>query len=54
MIKPIVHDVFFLGQRSEPVTEEDKQIATDLQDTLTAHRERCVGRAANMIGYLLL
>lgn len=51
MKKYIVRDVFFLGQRSEDATEEDRQIIEDLKDTLKANRERCVGMAANMIGY---
>lgn len=50
MIKPIVKDVFFLGQKSEPATKQDVSIGQDLQDTLAANRERCVGMAANMIG----
>ncbi len=51
MIRPIVKDILFLGQKSEPATAADLQIAIDLQDTLAAHREECVGMAANMIGY---
>lgn len=51
MIKPIVRDIFFLGQKSEPATKADLQIGRELQDTLKANRERCVGMAANMIGY---
>lgn len=50
MVKEIVRDVFFLGQKSEPATKEDLQTGIDLQDTLHANRERCVGMAANMIG----
>jgi peptide deformylase len=50
MIKPIMRDVFFLGQKSEPATREDMQVGRDLQDTLIANQERCVGMAANMIG----
>ena len=50
MIRPIMRDVFFLGQKSEPATKEDLHIGRDLQDTLQANRERCVGMAANMIG----
>ena len=50
MIKPIMKDIFFLNQRSEPATEADKQVAVDLLDTLKAHEEGCVGMAANMIG----
>ena len=50
MIKPIVKDVFFLGQKSEPATKQDTSVGQDLQDTLTTNRERCVGMAANMIG----
>ena len=51
MVKPIVRDMFFLGQKSETATKADAQVALDLQDTLTAHRAGCVGMAANMIGY---
>ena len=51
MIKPIVKDTFFLSQKSEPSTEKDAEVIKDLQDTLVAHREGCVGMAANMIGY---
>lgn len=50
MVKKIVRDVFFLGQRSEPATKADMQVAIDLQDTLQANRAGCVGLAANMIG----
>lgn len=50
MVKPIVRDVFFLGQKSEPATRDDLQVGRDLQDTLNANRDRCVGMAANMIG----
>lgn len=50
MIKPIMKDVLFLGQKSEPATKADLQVGIDLQDTLAAHREECVGMAANMIG----
>ena len=51
MIKTIVRDLFFLGQKSEETTQKDGQVIQDLQDTLAAHREGCVGMAANMIGY---
>ena len=50
MIKPIVKDVFFLGQKSEPATKQDLSAGQDLQDTLAANQGRCVGMAANMIG----
>ena len=50
MVKPIVKDIFFLAQKSEPATKEDLYIGQDLEDTLAANRERCVGMAANMIG----
>ena len=45
-----VKDTFFLSQKSEPSTEKDVEVIKDLQDTLAAHREGCVGMAANMIG----
>ena len=50
MVKPIVRDVFFLSQKSEPATKADLSVGYDLMDTLRANRERCVGMAANMIG----
>ena len=50
MIKPIVTDVFFLGQKSDQATKQYLPVGQDLQDTLQANRERCVGMAANMIG----
>ncbi len=50
MIKPIMKDVLFLGQKSVPATKNDIPVAQDLQDTLTANRDSCVGMAANMIG----
>ena len=50
MIKELMHDPIFLGQKSEAATSEDLQTAQDLLDTLTAHKESCVGMAANMIG----
>ena len=50
MVKQIVRDIFFLGQKSESATKADLQIGIDLRDTLEANRERCVGMAANMIG----
>lgn len=50
MIRPIVKDIFFLGQKSEDATKEDLQVGQDLQDTLRANQDHCVGMAANMIG----
>ncbi|MCR5609997.1 MAG: peptide deformylase [Lachnospiraceae bacterium] len=50
MVKNIVRDPFFLQQKSEPATENDKQVVEDLIDTLKANEDRCVGMAANMIG----
>ncbi len=49
-VRPIVKDVRFLSQKSEPATPEDRQTARDLLDTLKAHEADCVGMAANMIG----
>ena len=51
MVKPIMRVVLSLGKKAEDAEEEDRQIITDLHDTLNAHRDRCVGMAANMIGY---
>ena len=50
MIKPIVRDIFFLGQRSANAERSDTGIGLDLQETLQANRDKCVGMAANMIG----
>ena len=50
MIQPIMKDPLFLGVKSVPATQDDLQVAQDLMDTLAAHREGCVGMAANMIG----
>jgi peptide deformylase len=50
MIKPIMKDVLFLSQKSEPATKADMQVVRDLLDTLQANRAGCVGMAANMIG----
>jgi len=43
-------DILFLGQKSEPATKQDLSAGQDLQDTLQANSDRCVGMAANMIG----
>ena len=50
MEKRIVRDVLFLSQVSKAASQEDLYLAKDLQDTLLANRETCVGLAANMIG----
>ena len=50
MIKELMHDPIFLSLKSEVATKEDLQVAEDLLDTLTAHKDGCVGMAANMIG----
>ena len=43
-------DPLFLARRSQPAGQEDLAVAQDLLDTLEAHKEGCVGMAANMIG----
>ena len=50
MVKVLMHDPIFLGLKSDIATKEDLQVAEDLLDTLTAHKDGCVGMAANMIG----
>ena len=50
MIRPIVKDVFVLGQKSESAAKQDLSVGQDLLDTLHANRNHCVGMAANMIG----
>ena len=50
MVRELVHDPLFLGVKSKEATKQDAAVAQDLLKTLTAHRETCVGMAANMIG----
>lgn len=50
MIKPIIKDILFLGQKSEDATKNDIGVIDDLIDTLRANLENCVGLASNMIG----
>ena len=50
MVKELMHDPIFLAGKSEEATKEDIAVANDLLETLMAHRESCVGMAANMIG----
>ena len=50
MVREICKDEAFLAQKAEPATAEDLGVARDLLDTLAAHKEGCVGMAANMIG----
>lgn len=50
MVKELMHDPIFLARKSETATKEDLQVAQDLFDTLMAHKDSCVGMAANMIG----
>ena len=50
MIRELIHDPIFLAGKSGPATKEDIPVAQDLLETLMAHREGCVGMAANMIG----
>lgn len=52
MIRTIVKDPIFLQRRSLPATKQDIPLGRDLLDTLQAHREVCVGMAANMVGEL--
>ena len=50
MVREICKDEAFLARKAEPATADDLVVAQDLLDTLTAHKEGCVGMAANMIG----
>ena len=50
MVKELMHDPIFLAQKSAIATKDDLNVAQDLLDTLAAHKETCVGMAANMIG----
>ena len=50
MVREICRDTFFLAQKAAPATAEDRGVAQDLLYTLAAHKDGCVGMAANMIG----
>ena len=50
MVREIVHDPILLARKSVPADKNDLEVARDLLDTLIAHKEGCVGMAANMIG----
>ncbi|MEA5041966.1 MAG: peptide deformylase [Oscillibacter ruminantium] len=50
MIREIMKDETFLAQKAERATVEDLRVAVDLLETLCAHKDGCVGMAANMIG----
>ena len=50
MIREICRDETFLVQKAAPATADDLATAQDLLDTLIAHKDGCVGMAANMIG----
>ena len=50
MVREIMRDEAFLAQKAASATPEDLSVAQDLLDTLAAHKDRCVGMAANMIG----
>ena len=43
MVKKIMRDPLFLAQKSVDATEDDKQVVTDLLDTLRANLDHCVG-----------
>ena len=49
MIREICKDVLFLARKAEPATPGDLPVAADLLETLLAHKDGCVGMAANMI-----
>ena len=50
MVRKIVKGTHIFSEKAIPATPADKQVITDLLDTLRANRETCVGMAANMIG----
>lgn len=50
MIRPIITDPIFLSFQSQPATIDDLSVGQDLLDTIRAHRDCCIGMAANMIG----
>ena len=50
MVRELVHDPILLSRKSREAGAADLPIAADLLETLAAHKQTCVGMAANMIG----
>ncbi|MEA5040508.1 MAG: peptide deformylase [Clostridiaceae bacterium] len=50
MVCKIMRDPIFLAQKAAPASKDDLPVAEDLLETLAAHKDGCVGMAANMIG----
>ena len=50
MVREICEDVIFLAQKAGPAAPEYRGTAADLFVSLAAHKDGCVGMAANMIG----
>jgi len=50
MVREIMKDAAFLSQKAEPADTDDLSATEDLLETLEAHKDGCVGMAANMIG----
>ena len=50
MVRELVHEPERLAVKAREAEPGDLPVAQDLLDTLEAHRETCVGMAANMIG----
>lgn len=50
MVRDLMHDPLFLATKSEEATAADRAVSDDLLETLQAHKDDCVGMAANMIG----
>lgn len=51
MVKNVVKDVLLLKEKSCDATKKDLYIVDDLIDTLKVNQDKCIGMAANMIGY---
>ena len=50
MVRELIHDPILLSRKSREAAAADLSIAADLLETLAAHKQTCVGMAANMIG----
>ena len=50
MVQSLIHDPIRLAGKAVPATRADLPVLQDLVDTLIAHKDTCVGMAANMIG----
>ncbi len=50
MVRELIHDPILLAKPAKKAEKADLDLGLDLLMTLLAHKETCVGMAANMVG----